>query len=332
MPKASQLQNINIKVYHGYGHKHNMMLYGHTLQGKPIIRKYYGNNLFKNLYQLLRIFFVKPVGGIALTLSWGNQVLKTVSEKDGYFKFQWESETDVPAGWHTAMVTLRDNPCTSTEASVVVPHISQYAFISDIDDTVLISHSAATFQKLRVLFTKNPRTRKAFADVVQHYQMLAHAYAEPNVTNPFFYVSSSEWNLYNELLEFFSFNKLPSGVFLLSGLKRWYQLFKTGGTKHHGKLVRIARVLEVYPKQRFVLFGDNSQQDPQIYAAIAAKHPQQIKAIYIRNIKASKKAATVATLTPLKALGVQICLFDCDEDAIAFSQQIQLIPEAILPV
>ena len=30
MPKASQLQNINIKVYHGYGHKHNMMLYGHT--------------------------------------------------------------------------------------------------------------------------------------------------------------------------------------------------------------------------------------------------------------------------------------------------------------
>ena len=41
--------------------------------------------------------------------------------------------------------------------------------------------------------------------MVKHYNMLASANTQKDVPNPFFYVSSSEWNLYYYLTEIFSF-------------------------------------------------------------------------------------------------------------------------------
>ena len=75
----------------------------------------------------------------------------------------------------------------------------------------------------------------------------------------------------------------------LNIIKKWYQLFKTGKTKHQGKLIQLVRILEAFPKQRFILLGDNSQKDPEIYAAVANKYPDRITAIYIRNISSKKK-------------------------------------------
>lgn len=35
----------------------------------------------------------------------------------------------------------------------------------------------------------------------------------------------------------------------------------------------------------FILIGDDSQKDPEIYAEIAEKYPERVKEIYIRNVK-----------------------------------------------
>jgi phosphatidate phosphatase APP1 len=133
------------------------------------------------------------------------------------------------------------------------PSFNQIALVSDIDDTVLVSHSSTKLKKLQVLFTRTPRSRNAFAGIVELYQWLAHARTRPGTPNPFFYVSSSEWNLYDDLVDFFAFNQLPEGSFLLNQVKRWYELLRTGNTKHHGKLLRILRVIEAFPQQRFIL-------------------------------------------------------------------------------
>ncbi len=211
------------------------------------------------------------------------------------------------------------------EGKIFVPHVTQYAFISDIDDTVLVSHSATTGKRLRVMFTKNPRSRKTFADVVKYYRLLALAHTEEAVPNPFFYVSSSEWNLYDDLNEFFKHNGLPKGAFLLNQIKKWYQLLKTGKTKHQGKLIRVARVIDAFPKQRFVLLGDNSQSDPDIYVSIANKYPDKIAAIYIRNISAKKEAATQHLLASIQNKKIHTCLFIHTEEAILHSKSIGLI-------
>lgn len=320
--------NVTIKVYHGYGHQHNLIVYGHVLAGKRTERTRFNNNTVLNMLHLIKLFWIKPLQSVKVRLQWENQVFDTTTRSDGFFKFQWQSETVVTAGWHQIIVQSVDNQNNigaTGEGKMFIPHLTQYGFISDIDDTVLVSHSAKTGKKLKVLFTKNPRSRKTFADVVKFYNLLALAHTEPSLLNPFFYVSSSEWNLYDYLNEFFKHNGLPKGAFLLNEIKRWYQLLKTGKTKHQGKLIRVARIIDAFPKQRFVLLGDNSQSDPAIYVAIANKYPDRIVAIYIRNINVEKESVTLNLLATLENKGIHTCLSKHTDEAIVHAQSIGLI-------
>lgn len=317
-----------VKVYHGYGHKNNLIVYGHVLGGKPASRKTFTDNIFINIIHLIKLFFVNPLPNINVRLDWGNQQFFAITERDGFFKFEWQSQESVPAGWHLIMVHVIDNEgviVNSGEGKLFVPHATQYGFISDIDDTVLVSHSAKTGKKLRTLFTKNPRRRKTFSDVVKFYNLLALSHTNAETLNPFFYVSSSEWNLYDDLNEFFKFNDLPKGAFLLSQIKRWYQLFKTGATKHQGKLIRVKRIFDAFPKQRFVLLGDNSQKDPEIYQLLANKHPEKVVAIYIRNINVKKEEFARDILNSIEDKTIETLLFKHTDEAIAHARKIGLI-------
>jgi len=317
-----------VKVYHGYGHTHNLVVYGHVLAGKPAKPDKFSDNILTNLVQLVKLFFVKPIPDVRVSLQWGNQQLYSSTEYDGFFKFEWESATEVAAGWHEITIHLvneQNESIVSGEGKIFVPHSTQYGFISDIDDTVLISHSADTGKKLRVMFTKNPRSRKTFADVVKFYQLLSLTYTSPDLLNPFFYVSSSEWNLYDYLNEFFKHNDLPKGAFLLNQIKKWYQLVKTGKTKHEGKLVRVVRILQAFPKQKFVLLGDNSQKDPEIYMTLANKYSEQIAAIYIRNISLEKESATLEMLNAISNKNIHICQFKHTDEAIEHAKRVGLL-------
>jgi phosphatidate phosphatase APP1 len=319
---------VSVKIYYGYGHTHDLVLYGHVFGNKENIRKKFTSSILVNIIHLLRLFFVKPLPRVKVRLQWKDQQLETLTEDDGFFKFEWISDTEVDAGRHAVKVECINETGAVVaigEGQLYVPHVFQYAFISDIDDTVLVSYSATRFRRLKELLTRNPRTRHQFEKVADWYQQLALTYTAADTPNPFFYVSSSEWNLYDYLREFFRFNKLPDGIFLLNQVKRWFQFFKTGKTKHAGKLLRIARILSVFPKQQFVLIGDNSQQDPAIYTAVAIKYPQKIFAIFIRNVKPENERATLLYLKAAEAEGVHTFLFESSDEAAAYSRSIGLL-------
>jgi phosphatidate phosphatase APP1 len=321
-------KTATVKVYHGYGHTDNLVVYGHVLAGKPVHPSKFTDNLLTNALHLIKLFLVKPIPNVRVSLQWANQQFYSTTEADGFFKFEWQSATKVTAGWHEINVNLLNEKnliIASGEGKIFVPHSTQFGFISDIDDTVLVSHSANTGKKLRVMFTKNPRSRKTFADVVKFYQLLSLAHTSPDLLNPFFYVSSSEWNLYDDLNEFFKHNGLPKGVFLLNSIKKWYQLLKTGKTKHQGKLIRVTRVLAAFPKQRFVLLGDNSQSDPEIYVSIANKYPERIVALYIRNISLKKEIPTSEKLNSIQNKAIHTCQFKHTDEAILHAKSIGLI-------
>jgi phosphatidate phosphatase APP1 len=328
MSAPSTYKDTLVKVYHGFGHKHALTVYGHVYINRFARERKYSNNILANIIHLVRLFCIRPVAGAKLQLHWQKQVLETTTEDDGLYKFEWQSEEDVPAGWHPVSVHLLDQNgaiVKSGSGKVFVPHVSQFGFISDIDDTVMVSHSATVFRRLRVLFTKNPRTRRAFHEVVRHYGLLAVAHTTADVPNPFYYVSSSEWNLYDDIDEFFRYNGLPDGIFLLNQVKRWFELFKTGKTKHEGKLLRVYRIISAFPLQRFILIGDNSQADPLIYKMICEKHPGKIHAVYIRNIVHRKTASATELLAQISSQGIATCLFKDNAEAIAHSIHIGLI-------
>ena len=322
------VQSPIVKVYHGYGHTNVLLVYGHVFKRKPAVGRSYTNNIFLNIINLVKLFFAKPFPHVRVRLNWQQQELLSTADKNGFFQFEWQSQHEVEKGWHSFTVDCIDAMGVvmgSGRGALYVPYSTQYLLVSDIDDTVMVSHSATIFRRLRELLTKNPRTRRQFEDLASYYRKLALAGTNADTPNPFFYVSSSEWNLFDYLVEFFRYNRLPKGIFLLSQLKYRWQLLISGKNKHEGKLARISRLLEMFPKQQFILLGDNSQHDPIIYTTIAKKFPGRIFAIYIRNVRKEKAGVSEEILDAARGLSVKVCLFEDTQEAEKHSKGAGLI-------
>lgn len=155
------------------------------------------------------------------------------------------------------------------------------AVISDIDDTVLVTHTLNTIKKIRTLLIKNAFKRKAVRDMRTFY----HQFAEKGY--PFFYVSNSESNLFPMIRLFLEHNGFPIGPIFLKPFVQWNQLLKRRKKpiKDGHKKKKIEFLVRSFPHLQFILVGDDSQQDPEIYTEIVRRYPGRIKEIYIRNIK-----------------------------------------------
>ncbi len=332
MAASSRKQKIYLKVYRGYGHTGSLVISGHVFRKKPYAPFAGKIGLLPNFIRLLLLFFVKPLQGVSLQLRFNGQVVDGESRADGFFRIEWSSEVELAAGWHEVEVVAWDQAgviAATATGSVFVPHITQYAFISDIDDTVLRSYSATVLRRLYELLVRPAAARRIFVEAAAHYRLLSHAHTgNEDILNPMFYASSSEWNLYDYLRAIFRRNDLPEGVFVLNRIKRWYQLLVTGKTGHEGKLEHIFRILDTFPRQRFVLIGDNSQQDPVLYQTVALRYPGQVYAVYIRDVRTSKTDGTRKMLQDLEARGIFTCLFVDSTEAVAHGRHIGLIDQA----
>ncbi len=317
-----------LKLYAGFGDAHQLQVYGHMLQVSAPFRTTGKNGIFHNVLQLLRLFCVVPMKNVTVSLVWQGMQVETRSGDDGFIKLEWQPEQPVAPGVYEVEVKAVDENGTlldSTMATLQVPGATQLAMVSDIDDTFLVSHSHTILRRLRTLVTRNAGKRRPFEDVAMHYRLLQQAQTTADAPNPFFYVSSSEWNLYDYLIHFMETNHLPPGIMLLNQLRSLKHVLQSGQHNHSGKFVRIVRVLEVYESHRVVLLGDNSQHDPDIYKAIVQHFPNRIAAVYIRMVRSGKKEPALQLQQQLDNLGIPCCLFRHSREAIEHSKAIGLV-------
>ncbi|MBL3654711.1 App1 family protein [Fulvivirga sediminis] len=241
---------------------------------------------------------------------------EVVTDENGLFEALFEFEEELPQhGWHTASFKVLDilvddqkDIETETEVYIEEPN-SCFGIISDVDDTILISHATQTLRKLRLILTKNSKTRLPFTGVAAFYDALRRG-TKSESSNPIFYVSSSEWNLYDFLENFCEVRNIPKGPFLLQELKTsLWELMKSGGGTHNHKLIKIRHLFEVYKDLSFILIGDSGQRDSELYVQITQEFPGRVKAIYIRDVsKKSKEKKVLRQAEDIKALNVDMLL------------------------
>ena len=323
------LDHPSVNVYNGFGNETKIIVMGHVLNVRPRQRKTFNSSLLRNFFSIIRLFMISPLKDALILLKWGEETLITTSESDGFFKFEFCPKLIYEPGWYDVEVFLDSlSGKISGHGSVFIPYKTQVAFISDIDDTLLISHTSNLAKRLFVLLTRNERSRKAFEGVINHYQLLANSGAETRKeAHPFFYVSSSEWNLYSFLVEFTEFNKFPKGVFLLGQTKKIKDFWRSGQNNHSTKFMRIVRILEAYSTQKFVLLGDDSQQDPVIYKSIVEHFPDKILAVYLRKVTILNYEYVAKIADEIQNKGVAVCYFKHSAEAIIHSKKIGLILE-----
>jgi Uncharacterized conserved protein len=178
---------------------------------------------------------------------------------------------------------------------LVPPPSVRFGVISDIDDTVIQSRVSNFLLAARTVLLGNARTRLPFPGVAAFYRAL-HDGATGHEHNPIFYVSSSPWNIYDVIAEFMELQQIPRGPILL---RDWDialgALSSTRHFDHKGEAIR--RILATYPELPFILIGDTSQHDPEIYRAIVQEFPRRIRAIYIRDVtRNAERSAAVQKL------------------------------------
>ena len=317
-----------LKLYRGYANEQELIVMGHVFKPTSIEEYNFQKKNLRNATSVIKMFQIKTQANADVYLKHNKSKIHTKTLIDGYFKFCVPLDQDTNYGWIDYEVSITyKNQIITTKDSYIRPHKGNLGIISDIDDTFLVSHTLNPLKKLYVLLFKNINKRKIYDDVVPHYQALSTAGRENKEEfNAFFYVSSSEWNLYRFITKFTELHQLPKAVLILKDIKTSLtDFFLTGRGNHNHKFDKIKHILEFYPTLGYVLLGDDSQHDPFLYEAICKIFPVTVKAVYIRQTGRSKKEKVTIVLKNLETLNVSICYFKDSSEAIAHSKSIGII-------
>jgi phosphatidate phosphatase APP1 len=291
---------IMIRPYRGFGSQERLYLKGRVLENEGVTPPEDNDSLWENLINMYRRFESDEIPHARVLARFQGLEQEVTADEEGFFEvwFRLNQPLAEDQLWQQIELELVEprregHPPVKAEGQVLIPPPSaQFGVISDIDDTVLQTDAAHLLRMARTVFLGNARTRLPFKGVGAFYRALFKGTqgkeptpsGESSSYNPLFYVSSSPWNLYGLLTEFFHLQDIPIGPILF--LRDWgiseEELLPTQHRSH--KLKMIQNVLEVYPKLPFILIGDSGQEDPEIYAEVVEKHPQRILAIYIRNV------------------------------------------------
>ena len=317
-----------LKLYRGYANEEELIVFGHVFKPSTAGNYEFQKKRFKNARSMIRMFRIKTIPNTDVYLELNGTKIHTKALSDGYFKFCIPLKEEIGHGWTDYYIsTYYKQEEIKEKGTFIRPFEGNLGFISDIDDTFLVSHTRNAFKKLYILLWKNINDRKIFEDVVPHYQALSTAGRnKKEEKNAFFYVSSSEWNLYKFIMRFTEIHEMPRGVFLLKDIKTSLtDFFLTGRGNHNHKFDKIKHILEFYPHLQYTLLGDDSQHDPFLYEDVCKIFPVTVKAVYIRQTGSHKKAKALSALKNIESLGVAVCYFKNSSKAIEHSKRIGLI-------
>jgi phosphatidate phosphatase APP1 len=280
-----------ILPYRGFGTQEHLYLKGRVLQDKGIQPAADDDGLWDNLLNMYRRFESDEAPYARVEATFDGVSYEVRADEEGFFEVWLEPQQPLPSDklWHQVKLRLLEPQLESgaaveAEGQVYVPPPSaRLGVLSDIDDTVLQTDASSLLRMARTVFLSNARTRLPFKGVGAFYRAL-FAGASGQENNPLFYISSSPWNLYDLLSDFFNLQDIPIGPILF--LRDW-GISETEflPIRHREyKMGVIRKVLSLYPDLPFILLGDSGQEDPEIYAEALKEFPGQIRAIYIRNV------------------------------------------------
>ena len=317
-----------LRLYRGYANEEELIVMGHVFKPTKTEDYAFEKKKFRNASSIIRLYRIKTQPNADVYLKHNNNTIHTKTLDDGHFKFCLPVDPNCGHGWIDYEVSIIYNQKTITvKESFIRPQTGNLGIISDIDDTFLVSHTKNPLRKIYVLLFRNVNSRKVFEDVVAHYQALSSSgRANKKEQNAFFYVSSSEWNLYRFIIKFTDIHKLPKAVLLLKDIKTSLtNFFWSGRGNHNHKFEKIKHILEFYPNLKYVLLGDDSQEDPFLYEAICKIFPVNVIAVYIRKTGVKEKDHVSIVMKNLESLNVATCYFTHSREAIAHSKSIGLI-------
>jgi phosphatidate phosphatase APP1 len=257
----------------------------------------------RNLMKVIRSYYIPRFSGEKIQVIAGDLRIETTTDVNGSFREiigqRLSGEVKVFAGTEPLEI-LQDYPI------FFEPTKSAVDVISDIDDTIMVSHTARDLKRIGTLAFKGPLRRKA----IPFTQKLLGKLSEMDAR--IIYVSKSESNLFSMIAAIIRHHNLPRGALILTPYLKLRQLFSYDKGKDY-KLNHIRLIMEHSAAKKFVLLGDDSQRDMEVYAQIAEAFPHRVFRIYVRQTARLKNQKHKDTWEKIQSTGISARYFESND-------------------
>lgn len=275
----------------------------------------------RNLLKVIKSYFIHVYGDMDVLITTNNKTIETRTDKYGGFSIivdflhEGDLRIEIPDG-KEPLKTLQSYP-------IIFPNTNgPFDIISDIDDTIIVSYTADLFKRVSALAFTSPHDRKVVGFTKNLYKEFEKLDARV------FYISKSESNLFALLTSFIEHNNLLVGKLILTPYLKFGQLIHPKKGRNY-KLNKIKFILENTSNKKYVLFGDDSQRDMEIYSSIAEEFPNRILKIYIRQTKRKILPYQKKMWERLKLVDAPVTYFD-DKTNVDIQTEINQLKNAAL--
>lgn len=220
-----------------------------------------------------------------------------ISDSAGYLDLV--AERRLEPGTHQVSYRVSRRRPETASLFTIAPGTS-VGVISDVDDTIMVTQAPSMWKAAYNLLLMNPKKRAPVPGMSVLFSKIADMFPDA----PFFYLSTSPWNVESSIRNFIADHGYPEGPLLLRDLDPRPKTFVPSGVQH--KLEFAEQLMADFPDMKFILIGDDGQKDPTTYATIARRYPQRILAIGIRQLspKEASPFGSVAGITSTQPIPV----------------------------
>lgn len=293
--KFELFEPIKIQPYYGFGNEHYVFIKGRVLEEEGLAEKKEDVSNLQHLKDTYKRYESDEIPHLKISAEFAGKKLEMQTDDEGFFEFEFRFDEPVDYQKFGKKIKFRlletktDEDYIEAEGQIFVPDKNaEFGIISDIDDTVLVSKITHFLAKLKLMLLEDSTERSPFPGIAAFLRALRKGRDEKGY-NPVFYVSGSEWNLFDLLINFFQYHDIPEGPLLLKdkGTRSGDGDFKTIEKEY--KREKIRHILETFPDLNFICIGDSGQEDPEIYQQVQEEFPGRLLGIYIRDVSPEKR-------------------------------------------
>ncbi|MBW3469000.1 App1 family protein [Arthrospiribacter ruber] len=312
--KTGLVKTVMIQPYKGFGNSQEIYLLGRVLRDRGIGISNLEDSRWRNFKKMYKRFMSWEIPNVKVKASFQGLEQEVITDEEGYFEINMKSNTpfEINQPWQEVELTLLDRIVKNQGEVKVVGKVFipsgnvEYGVISDIDDTIVPTGATRLWEMLKTTFLGNAHTRLPFSGVAEFYKAMEKG-TDGIESNPFFYVSSSPWNIYDFLTEFLDVHGIPKGPLMLRDIGLSREQFIAGSHSAH-KLLQVEKIFEVEKQLQFILVGDSGQEDPEIYLQAIKDFPGRVKKVFIRHVAPEREKSVQKIAEEMETLGVELLL------------------------
>jgi len=275
----------NIVVYHAYGNSHQLIIQGRMVKEKKFKEVNKDDGVFKNLWRRLRELKGDEIKSKNIIVSIGHETFQTKGDDEGYFEFNINTKKALQSGYKTIDLQIENNPKIKKTRVTIIGSEPLVGIISDFDDTIIVSDVT---NKIKLGFNtmfKNYKQRKIVPSMLERFNEILSQNPKGSPST-LFVLSGSPQQLFTPVDSFLDYYHFSERTLIL---KKAHGDNKDPLTDQFAyKTQKIERLLKLYPKMKWVMFGDSGEKDLEVYRFIKSKYPHKVKAYYIRNVESGE--------------------------------------------